>query len=88
MPAPIVEQFNRELAEAMENLDRNRRIAGVGLSNVAHRIALTFGKPYGIRIESEENQGTVVTIHVPVDPGFPCIIPTDTEQREDRRCRL
>lgn len=65
MPAPIVEQLNRELAEAMENLDRNRRIAGVGLSNVAHRIALTFGKPYGIRIESEENQGTVVTIHVP-----------------------
>ncbi|WP_105616808.1 sensor histidine kinase [Vallitalea okinawensis] len=43
-----------------------KRNGGIGLSNVCERIRLYFGEEYGIRIESTLNQGTVVTIKMPL----------------------
>jgi two-component system sensor histidine kinase YesM len=39
--------------------------SGVGLINVHRRILLRFGEPYGLMIESEPDEGTQVTIHLP-----------------------
>lgn len=42
--------------------------SGVGLINVHNRIRLRFGEAYGLRIESEPDEGTTVTIHLPAIP--------------------
>ena len=39
--------------------------SGVGLINVHNRIQLRFGKPYGLEIESQPDEGTTVWIHLP-----------------------
>lgn len=39
--------------------------SGVGLINVHTRIQLMFGQEYGLRVESEADVGTRVTIHLP-----------------------
>jgi len=39
--------------------------SGVGLINVHNRIKLRFGQEYGLKIESEPDFGTTVTIHIP-----------------------
>ena len=41
----------------------------IGLYNANARIQLIYGKQYGIKIESEPNQGTDVVIRVPIDRG-------------------
>ena len=40
--------------------------AGIGLNNVHKRIQATFGPQYGLEIESQEGQGTVVKALLPV----------------------
>ena len=42
--------------------------SGVGLINVHRRIKLRFGEQYGLMIESEPDEGTEVTIHLPAVP--------------------
>ena len=39
--------------------------SGVGLINVQRRIQLRFGVQYGLKIHSEPDEGTTVTIHLP-----------------------
>ncbi|MCI9068721.1 MAG: hypothetical protein HFI65_08685 [Lachnospiraceae bacterium] len=41
------------------------RGSGIGFSNVNERIRLYFGESYGLQIESEPDEGTTVTIHIP-----------------------
>ncbi len=41
--------------------------SGIGLRNVHERIRLTCGDAYGLRVESAEDEGTVVTIRLPAD---------------------
>lgn len=60
MPQEVVDQL----------LDQNcKHVAhsgsGVGLINVHERIQLRFGPQYGLKIESEADHGTKVTIHLP-----------------------
>lgn len=43
--------------------------SGVGLINVQKRISLRFGEGYGLKIESEPDEGTKVTIHLPAIPA-------------------
>ena len=43
--------------------------SGIGLKNVHERILLTYGKPYGLTIISEEDEGTTVTIRLPLHQG-------------------
>lgn len=38
---------------------------GIGIKNVADRIRIYFGAPYGLSIESEPDRGTSVTIRLP-----------------------
>ncbi len=59
-----------------ETLDKMRRSikkegpitldTGFGLANVNERIRLNYGKEYGLRIESEYNVGTTITVHLPM----------------------
>ncbi len=53
-------------------LTDNNRIhkhgSGVGLVNINNRIQLLFGKEYGLSVESEPDEGTVVEVHIPAVP--------------------
>ena len=42
--------------------------SGLGLINVHTRIQLMFGNKYGLIVESEPDEGTTVTIHLPAVP--------------------
>mgnify|MGYP004510754863 FL=1 len=42
--------------------------SGVGLINVHTRIQLMFGEQYGLHVESEADEGTSVTVHLPAIP--------------------
>ncbi len=42
--------------------------SGVGVINVHSRIKLMFGDEYGLSVESEADEGTKVTIHIPAIP--------------------
>ena len=42
-----------------------RQIGGIGLRNVHERIGLTYGSRYGLSIESEQDEYTLVTIRLP-----------------------
>ena len=39
--------------------------SGIGVRNVHQRIQLTFGRQYGLTIQSEPDEGTLVRIHLP-----------------------
>ena len=43
-------------------------MVGVGVINVHSRIKLMFGNEYGLSVESEADEGTKVTIHIPAIP--------------------
>lgn len=72
--------------EQVENLFRDnthvpsRRGSGIGVRNVNQRVHLYFGDDYGVRIESEPDEGTDVIICLPAVPyseilekeGKPC----------------
>lgn len=45
-----------------------KRGSGIGLRNVQERIRLYFGAEYGVTIQSEPDEGTVVTLHLPAVP--------------------
>ena len=48
-----------------ENSRMPRRGSGVGVINVHKRIQIRFGKRYGLEIESEPDEGTMVRIRLP-----------------------
>ena len=50
-----------QLRSAMERQER----VGFGLSAVNQRLMLQFGPEYGLRLDSEEGQGTTVTARIP-----------------------
>ena len=55
-----------ELSQLLVDTGRARgHGSGVGLINVHSRIRLRFGARYGLQIESEPDEGTRVTIHLP-----------------------
>lgn len=59
--------------EDVENILKNNQKgpkhgSGVGLINVHTRIQLMFGNKYGLIVESEPDEGTTVTIHLPAVP--------------------
>ena len=43
----------------------SRRGSGIGVKNVHERIKLYFGDDYGLSIQSEPDEGTIVSIHLP-----------------------
>lgn len=44
------------------------RGSGIGVKNVHQRIRLYFGNDYGLEIQSEPDEGTTVTAHLPAIP--------------------
>ena len=46
----------------------NTKGSGIGLWNVNERVKLYFGGAYGLRIQSEPDEGTAVTLHLPAIP--------------------
>ena len=49
----------------VENNKVPKHGSGVGLINVHTRIKLMFGEAYGLIVESEPDEGTKVTVHLP-----------------------
>ena len=56
-----------ELRESFEHDLTNEYAAHVGLYNIQKVIRLTYGAPYGVKIESTEGQGTAVTLTIPYE---------------------
>lgn len=48
--------------------DSAKKGSGIGLKNVQERIRLYFGPEYGVSIQSEPDEGTVVTLRMPAVP--------------------
>ena len=65
MPPEVVERL---LSTDEEREKVPKHGSGVGLLNVHRRIQLRFGMQYGLKIESEPDEGTTVTIHLPAIP--------------------
>lgn len=42
--------------------------SGIGIRNVNDRIKLYFGEAYGLLIQSEPDEGTIITIRLPLIP--------------------
>ncbi len=61
--AKLEELRQKLLTGTVENIS-----ASIGMVNVNQRIKLFYGSDYGLEIESVENEGTCVTIHVPLIP--------------------
>ena len=53
-----------------ENRTRTRG-SGIGLRNVHQRIQLYFGNRYGLEIESEPDEGTLIRVHLPLCSDIP-----------------
>lgn len=59
MPKEVVEKL-------LEKHDSSKeKGSGIGLRNVQERIQLYFGNQYGLIIESEPDEGTTITMHIP-----------------------
>lgn len=46
----------------------SRKGSGIGVKNVNERIRLYFGEQYGLQIDSEPDEGTLIRIHLPAVP--------------------
>ena len=49
----------------------SKKGSGIGVKNVNERIKLYFGEAYGLTIDSEPDEGTTITIHLPAVPYGP-----------------
>lgn len=56
-----------ELKDLLENQNKPNpeRFSGIGVSNVHNRLRLVYGKPYGLRYESEEGKYTKAIVYIP-----------------------
>lgn len=63
----MTEKQVQRLFEDTEHIS-SRRGSGIGAKNVNERIRLYFGSGYGLIIESEPDEGTKVTAHLPAVP--------------------
>ncbi|MCK0472368.1 sensor histidine kinase [Halalkalibacter sp. APA_J-10(15)] len=59
------ESLNSFLGSTEDEME-SRLTTGYGVVNVHARLRLTFGDQYGVKIESELDKGTIVTIYHPV----------------------
>jgi len=54
------------LGKLLSGALRSEKGSGVGVTNVQERVSLYYGKPYGLFFESEPEEGTSVTIKLPI----------------------
>ena len=69
IPPNILIQIKKELENAAVKLKNSsdETTNGIGLSNINSRIALFYGEDFGITINSAVNNGTIVTVKLPID---------------------
>lgn len=59
--------MNRVQAKEVVNHRQSKEhFSGIGIHNVQERLKLLYGEAYGVIIESKENQGTTVTLRLPI----------------------
>lgn len=59
-PGQLSRVLSERTAKAMKE-----RFTGIGMPNVHDRIRIHFGEPYGLRVYSVRNEGTIVAISLP-----------------------
>ena len=47
-------------------IDKGKNFSGIGVKNVNDRIKLLYGSDYGVKISSVVNQGTIISIALPI----------------------
>lgn len=59
--------MSEDMVETLLNKDfvPSKKGSGIGVKNVNERIKLYFGSEYGLKVESEPDEGTKITIHLP-----------------------
>lgn len=60
------EEVTAHLKCSLENESESKTPWHIGMKNIHQRIRLIFGKEYGIDIYSKENEGTKITVRIPV----------------------
>lgn len=55
-----------QLNQIFEQMQQEKPLMHVGISNVHQRIVMQFGEQYGLDIYSEPNKGTIVTLTLPI----------------------
>lgn len=60
-------ELNKHLLTSSDYIGNGRK--HIGLTNVNQRIKLLYGEPYGITVQSVINEGTTVSIKIPIDKG-------------------
>jgi two-component system sensor histidine kinase YesM len=86
LSAERLEEMERLLAEPMESLDtsgsaKDKGSKSYGMLNVQARLRLSFGAEYGVKLESNEGQGTCVTIIHPLLQAVP-MVPSMTQEAD------
>lgn len=69
MPEERLSKLNQGLAITFDSQKetKTKNSIGYGVMNVQARIKLTFGKPYGMSVESVQGKGTIVKILLPLN---------------------
>ena len=68
MPPEVVEGLLSPEPQEPPRRESGRKGSGIGLRNVQERIRLYFGPDYGVTIQSEPDEGTVVVLRMPAVP--------------------
>ena len=55
-----------QVAQLVEHLENRNDKFGIGVRNVHERLQIYYGKNYGITIDSELDEGTTITLHLPL----------------------
>ena len=61
--------MSEEMLEKVRTMDSEQALStgtSIGLINIAARLKLLFGREYGLEVESGEQEGTTVTLHIPL----------------------
>ena len=60
--------MSEEMLEKVRTMDPEKALStgtSIGLLNIAARLKLLFGREYGLEVESGEQEGTTVILHIP-----------------------
>lgn len=66
MPREVLDRIRKSLDSPEASVLRQEGGSSIGISNVHHRIRLTYGEAYGVTIDSSPEKGTEVIIRIPM----------------------